>query len=93
MFFSNFTDVELSLTSGIAQLLTEISMKLINEQGRLAGEGSELRGPTSAYFGCFSPSAPEIFVHFSYSVGRETTFAFKLPARPTILEFIDVIVV
>ena len=27
------------------------------------------------------------------SGGRETTFAFKLPARPIILEFIDVIVV
>ena len=64
--------MELSLTSGIAQLLTEISTKLINEREKLAGEGSELRGPKSAYFGCFSPSSPEMFAHFSYSLGRET---------------------
>ena len=86
--------MELSLTSGIAQLLAKISTKLMNERGRLAGEGSELmqgvlRGPKSAYFGCFSPSSPDIFRSF----GRETTFAFKLSVRPIILEFIDVIVV
>ena len=87
-----------SLTSGIAQLLTEISTKLMNEQGRLAGEGSELmhgvlRGQKSAYFGCFFPSSPEIFRSFILLPWKGNDFAFKLSARPIILEFIDVIVV
>ena len=55
--------MELSLTSGVAQLLTEISTKLMNKRGSLAGEGSELMhgvlgGPKSAYFGYFSRSSP-----------------------------------
>ena len=52
-----------------------------------------LKGPKRSYFACLSPSSPEVFVHFSYSLGRETSFAFKLRAHPIILEFMDVIVV
>ena len=71
----------------------------MNERGRLVGEGSELmygvlRGPKSAYLGCFSPSVSRNFSFISPTpLEGKRLLLLKLSARPIILEFIDVIVV
>ena len=53
----------------------------INEVDERAGEGSELmhgvlRGPKRAYFGCFSPSSPDIFRSFLLLPWKGNDFCF-----------------